>query len=198
MPRRAKQTTESGAGHAAFPEWQKLTEEQQQALLDLLQEATEEIRDQYEEELNRLHQSAAQGRMLARQEGAGLTRQPLPPLPDVKRDPAYEKLVLDSHRLVAYLAYLEAGAAHLNAKGYDIGVGMAEYLHARTEAIAEGNVKAYAKVLEEAGRSVYVSLHTWAVNVFPELARQRLLDWDESSRQQDSLFDRLRRMVGES
>jgi hypothetical protein len=134
--------------------------------------------------------------MLARRDGAGLSRQPIPPLPDVKRDPGYEKLVLDSHRLATYLAYLEAAQAHLNVKGFEIGVGMAEYLHARTEAFAEGRVKNYAKVLEEAGRSSYASLHSWAVNVFPELARQRLVEWDENSRQQDSLFERLRRLLG--
>ena len=177
-------------------EWEKLTQEQQQELIALLQQAAEEVRDEIDTELTRLRQSAAQGSMLAKRDGAGLSRQPIPPLPDIKRDPGYEKLVLDTHRLATYLAYLEACAAHLNVRGYDIGMGLAEYLHARTEAIAEGRVKAYAKELEVAGRTAYVSLHNWVVNVFPELTRQRLLDWDENSRQQDSLFERLRRLLG--
>ena len=177
-------------------EWEKLTAEQQQELIALLQQAAEEVRDEIDTELTRLRQSAAQGSMLAKRDGAGLSRQPIPPLPDIKRDPGYEKLVLDTHRLATYLAYLEAAQVHLNVKGFEIGVGMAEYLHARTEAFAEGRVKNYAKVLEEAGRSSYASLHSWAVNVFPELARQRLVEWDENSRQQDSLFERLRRLLG--
>src|SRR5918998_5735244 len=73
-------------------EWEKLTVQQQQDLLALLQEAAHEVRDQVDTELIRLQQRAAQGSMLARRDGAGLSRQPIPPLPDVKRDPAYEKL----------------------------------------------------------------------------------------------------------
>ncbi|HZA24627.1 MAG TPA: hypothetical protein VFA32_18855 [Dehalococcoidia bacterium] len=176
--------------------WEELTTEQQEALLDL-QEAAAEIRDQYEEELTRLEQQAAQGRMQARWDTAGITRQPVPPVPDVKRDAGYENLVLDTHRLVTYLAYLEASAAHLNVRGYDIGMGLAEYLHARTEAVAEGRVKAYAKTLEEEGRSAYATLHSRAVNLFPERAMQRLVEWDETSKQQDSWSERLRRMLGE-
>jgi hypothetical protein len=177
--------------------WEELTEQEQQALLDLLEETAVEIRDQYEEELTRLEQQAAQGRLLARRDTAGIARQPVPPVPDVKRDGPYENLVLDTHRLVTYLAYLEACAAHLNARGFDIGLGLAEYLHARTEAVAEGRVKAFAKVLEEQGRSSYTTLHSRAVNLFPERAMQRLVEWDEQSRQQDSWLDRLRRMLGE-
>jgi hypothetical protein len=176
-------------------DWETLTAEQQQALLEMLADSAQEIRDEFEGELERLQRIAAQGSMLARRDGTGLARQPIPPLPDVKRDGAFEKLTLDTHRTVTYLAYLEAAQAHLSSKGFDIGVGMAEYLHARTEAFAEGRVKAYARVLEDAGRSSYASLHTWAVNVFPELSRQRMLEWDERSR--ESLFDRLRRLFGE-
>jgi hypothetical protein len=176
-------------------EWEQLTTEQQQELINTLQETAEEIRGQYEEEVNRLEQQVAQGSMLAKRDASGLANHPIPPVPDVKRDGAFEKLGLDTHRLVTYLAYLEAAQGHLNVRGYEIGTGMAEYLHARTEAYAEGRVKAYARVLEEAGRSSYASLHAWAVNVFPELSRKRLLEWDERSK--ESLFDRLRRVLGE-
>jgi hypothetical protein len=185
------------SGKSIYDRWEKLTTEQQQELLDFLEEAAQEVRDQYEAEVNRLQQSAAQGMLLARQDVSGLTRQPIPPVPDVKRDGPYENLVLDTQRLVMYLAYLEACAAHLNAKGFDIGVGLAEYLHARTEAFAEGRVKAFARTLEEAGRNSYASLHSRVVHLFPERAIERLMEWDETSRQKDSWFDRLRRMLGE-
>ena len=177
MPRRGKQTTESGAGHVPFPEWEKLTAEQQRVLSDRLQEAAWEIRGQYEEALSRLNQSAAAGSMLARRDASGLAHQPIPPVPDVKRDAAYEKLVLDIHRLGACLSYLEACLAHLSAQGFDLGVGLAEYLSARTEMLPEGRVKAFARVLEEQGRASYTSLYSRVVNTFPERAMQRLLAW---------------------
>jgi hypothetical protein len=179
-------------------EWEKLTTEQQQELTGLLAEAAQEIRDQYGEELIRLQQQAATGRMLAKRDGNGLSRQPMPPLPDIKRDGAYEKLVLDTHRIVTYLAYLDAAQAHLSTKGYDLGVDMAEYLQARTAGLAEGEVKAFAHVLKQAASASYTQLYTRAVSLFPDLAMQRLLEWDENSRQQDSWFVRLRRLLGDA
>jgi hypothetical protein len=178
--------------------WEKLTQEQQQELLDLLQETAAEVRTEYEEELARLSMLSHQAGQLARRDAAGLSRQPIPPVPDVTRDRPYENLVLDTQRLVLYLAYLEAAQAHLSSRGFEIGVGLAEYLHARTEALAEGSrVKAFARMLEEAGRNSYLSLHSRVVHLFPERAIQRLMEWDESSRQQDSWVARLRRMLGE-
>jgi hypothetical protein len=178
-------------------EWEKLTQEQQQELLDLLQEAAQEVRDQYEAEVNRLQQHAAQGSLLARRDGAGLSRQPIPPVPDIKRDGAYEKLVLDAHRLVTYLAYLEACLAHLSAQGYDIGVVLLEDLASRTDSLPAGRVKAAATVMEQAASAAYTQVYTRAVTVFPERAMQRLVEWDDNSRQQDSWLERLRRMFGE-
>jgi hypothetical protein len=178
-------------------EWEKLTQEQQQELLAILEETAEEVRNQYEAEVNRLQRSAAQGSMLARRDVSGLTRQPIPPVPDVKRDGAYEKLVLDAHRIVTYLAYLEAAQVHLSSKGFDIGVGMAEYFQARTAGMPEGEVKAFAHGLKQAASAAYTELYNRAVTLFPDLAMQRLMEWDESSRQQESLFARLRRMLGE-
>jgi hypothetical protein len=199
MPRgRAKQATEAGAAHGTFPEGEKLTDAQQQALIDFLQEAAQEIGDQFDEELTRLQQSAAQGRMLARRDAHGLSRQPMPPVPDIKRDGPYEKLVLDTHRLVTYFAYLHACQAHLSSQGFDIGVGMVEYLHARTAGLAEAEVKAFAHGLKLAASAKYMELYNRAVTVFPEQAMQRVLDWDEASRQQDSWFDRLRRLLREA
>jgi hypothetical protein len=104
-------------------EWETLTAKQQEAVLKLLAEAAEEIADQYEAELTRLQQPAERGRILAQRDLSGLSRQPVPPVPDVKRDSAYEKLVLDTHRLVTYFAYLNACQAHLSSQGFDIGVG---------------------------------------------------------------------------
>jgi hypothetical protein len=180
-----------------LPGWEQLTQEQQQALIEVLKDAASELRDQYESELNRLEQSAAAGRMLSRVDGAGISRQPIPPLPDIKRDSAYEKLVLDIYRLAVSLSYVEACLAHLSAKGYDIGTEMASYLHARTEGLAEGRVKAFARTLEDGARASYTSLYSRIVQLFPELAMQRVGEWDESSRQQDSWLDRLRRLWGE-
>jgi hypothetical protein len=164
--------------------WEKLTEQEQQVLLDLLQQAAEEIHNEYEEELTRLQQIAAKGSMLARRDGAGIARQPVPPVPDVKRDASYEKLVLDTH-------------PHLSAQGFDIGVVLLEDLASRTDALPAGRIKAAATVMEQAARASYTQLYTRAVTVFPERAMQRLLEWDEQSRQQDSWLDRLRRMLGE-
>ena len=178
-------------------EWEKLTTEQQQELLKLLQEAAQEIGDEFEEELTRLQHHAAKGRLLARRDANGLSRQPMPPVPDIKRDGPYEKLVLDTHRLATYLTYLHACQAHLSAQGYDIGVGMAEYLQARTAGLAEGEVKAFAHVLQQAAGAAYTELYNRSVSLFPERAMQRLLEWDETARQQDSWFEKLRRMLGE-
>jgi hypothetical protein len=194
MPRKGAPTTSDG-NQMPFPEWEQLTQEQQHALIDILQEAAQELRNQYEEEVNRLHHSALQGRMHARRDGAGLNRQPIPPVPDVKRDGAYEKLALDTHRLVTYLAYVQACLAHLSAQGYDIGVGLVEYLAYRTDSLPVGRVKAFAQGLEQAASASYTSLYTRAVNVFPERAMQRVLEWDDASRQQDSWLDKLRRML---
>jgi hypothetical protein len=130
-------------------EWEQLTPAQQQTLIDILQETGQEIRDQYEEEINRLEQHARQGSMQARQDTSGLTRQPIPPVPDVKRDAAFEKLALDTHRLVTYFAYLKAADAHLKSKGFDLGVALSEYMADRTDSLPEGRVKAMAKVMEQ-------------------------------------------------
>lgn len=178
-------------------EWEKLTTEQQQGLIEILQESAQELRDQYEEELTRLQQQAAAGQMLARHDTAGFARPPVPPVPDVKRDGPYEKLALDTHRLVTYLAYLDACLAHLSTRGYDIGIGLSEYLAYHTDSLPEGRVKAAAKVMEQAANAAYTGLYTRTVTVFPERAMHRLLEWDESARQQDSWVDRLRRLVGE-
>jgi hypothetical protein len=177
-------------------EWEKLTAQQQQALTEILQETAQDIRDQFGDEVTKLQQHAAQGRMLARRDGAGITQQPIPPVPDVKRDSAFEKLALDTHRMATYLAYLKAAQAHLSSRGFDIGVGLSEYLAYRTDSLPEGWVKTMAKVMEQAASASYTALYTHAVNVFPQLSMQRLMEWDEQSRQQESLFERLRRMLG--
>lgn len=199
MPKpKAAPIPSNGQGQQPFPGWEQLTQEQQQALIEVLKDAASELADQYESELNRLEQSAAAGRMLSRVDGAGISRQPIPPLPDIKRDSAYEKLVLDIYRLAVSLSYVEACLAHLSAKGYDIGTEMASYLHARTEAFAEGSrVKAFARTLEDQARQAYMSLYSRIVQFFPEQAMHRVGEWDEQSRQQDSWLDRLRRILGE-
>jgi hypothetical protein len=198
MPK-PKAAPSNGQGQQPFlPGWEQLTHEQQQALISLLADAAETIRDQYDAELERLEQHAAAGRLLASRDGAGIGRVPIPPVPDIKRDGAYEKLALDLHRLGTILAYLEAALAYLAAQGYDIGVSLAQYTHARTEGLAEGSrVKAYARTLEEQARQAYMSLYSRVVHTFPERAMQRVGDWDEQSRQSDSLWDRLRRLWGE-
>jgi hypothetical protein len=178
-------------------EWETLTAKQQEAVLKLLAEAADEIADQYEAELTRLRQSAAKGSMLARRDGQGLARQPVPPVPDVTGDGAYEKLVLDTHRSATYLTYLAALQAHLSVKGVDVGVGMDEYLQDRTAGIAEPEGKAFARVLHLTARDAYLRLYTRAITVFPERAMERFLEWDETARQQDSWFEKLRRMLGE-
>jgi hypothetical protein len=198
MPRKAASIPSNGQGQQPFlPGWEQLTQEQQQALIAVLKDAASELADQYESELNRLEQSAAAGRMLSRVDGTGLNRQPIPPLPDLKRDPRFESLALDEHRLLTLLGYLQMGLAHLAKQGYDIGVALSEYTFARTEALAEGRVKAHARVLEDTARQAYTGFYSRVVNVFPQLSMQRVLEWDEASRQSDSLWDRLRRLLGE-
>jgi hypothetical protein len=178
-------------------EWETLTAKQQEAVLKLLAEAAEEIADQYEAELTRLQQPAERGRILAQRDLSGLSRQPVPPVPDVKRDSAYEKLVLDTHRLVTYFAYLNACQAHLSSQGFDIGVGMAEYLQARTAVLAAGEVKAFAHGLQQAASAKYTELYNRVVSLFPERAIARVLEWDETARQQDSLFAKMARILRE-
>jgi hypothetical protein len=133
--------------------------------------------------------------MQARHDASGLTRLPIPPVPDVKRDAAFEKLALDTHRSVTYLAYLKAAQAHLESKGFDLGVALSEYMADRTDSLPEGRVKAMAKVMEDAARASYTGLYAHTINVFPHLSMQRFMEWDKQSRQQESLFERLRRML---
>jgi hypothetical protein len=197
MPK-PKEAPSNGQGRQPFlPGWEQLTQEQQQALIAALADAASELSDQYDAELSKLEQSAAAGRMLAQRDGAGLSRQPIPPLPDIRRDAAFESLALDNHRLGTILLYLKAVLAHLAAEGYDIGVALSSYTHSRTEMLAEGRVKAYARTLEDQARQAYLSLYSRVITFFPERAMQRVGDWDEQSRQNDSLWDRLRRLWGE-
>src|SRR6266511_2641720 len=99
MARKEAPMPSNGQGRQPFPEWERLTQEEQAALIETLTEAAQEIRDQVDAELGRLERSSAAGRMLARVDSAGLARQPIPPLPDLKRDAPYEKLALDLYRL---------------------------------------------------------------------------------------------------
>jgi hypothetical protein len=195
MPRKSAGTNGAQGSQPFLPGWEQLTREQQQALITILKEAAQSIQDQYEEEVEKLTQQAAQGAMLAQRDGLGLNRQPVPPVPDITRDKSYEKFALDSYRLGIGLDYLDAMLAYLIARGYDRGYDLFAYLAARTDMLAEGRVKAAARVLEETGRLAYTQQFSRTVHTFSKLGMQRLHDWDEQSRQQDSWVDKLRRLV---